>query len=626
MQTSATDLPSINVLDSFFGGGAQTGATTNHQNRIELQNFTSWQVGNHFLKFGVRLRRVAIDSISPANFGGSYTFAGGPGPRLDANNQIVLGPNGQPEQIELSSLERYRRTLIFERLGMGPAQIRSLGGGATQFFIAGGDSEATVHQTDISLFVQDEWKLKPNLTLSPGLRYENQTNIKSPLNIAPRIAFAWSPVFAKSKSTGQASKTKNGDAPKDPQKAPQTSAAGGSSSTVIRGGVGVFYYRISEDLSLQAQRFNGLKQQQYLVTDNSILDLFPNVPAISLLSSFSLPQTRRFIASDLTPGTSLRASLSIARQLNRDLRVTVGYTHTNISHTLRTVNINAPLPGTHNPDARGNDIRPFGQAAGNILEAESNGRSVSNSLNINVNGKYRKLNFWTSYTLAKSSSTDGGTSGSSQNPYDFSQEWGRSSYDFRHYFYANANCQAPFGLSFYMFLMGNSGAPFNVTIGRDVNGDTNFSERPAFATDLNKPGVIQTSLGALDPNPDVGQRIIPRNLGQGPWFLSIGMGAGKEFKFGRAIPPGSVEGKGVVNVEKGASQPATPVKTPVVRPYSLGFSVYAINLLNSANPGTPVGNMASPYFLNSTGISGQFFGNGGTGGNRQITLSVRLGF
>ncbi len=142
---------------------------------------------------------MKIDSISPANFGGTYTFAGGPGPRLDANDQVVIGSNGQPEIIELSSLERYRRTLAFSRAGLTPAAIRLLGGGATQFSIAGGNPEAEVKQSDAAFYFQDEWKVRPNFTLSPGLRYENQNNIDSNYNFAPRIAFAWSPVFGSKK-------------------------------------------------------------------------------------------------------------------------------------------------------------------------------------------------------------------------------------------------------------------------------------------------------------------------------------------------------------------------------------------------------------------------------------------
>jgi len=58
------------------------------------------------------------------------------------------------------------------------------------------------------------------------------------------------------------------------------------------------------------------------------------------------------------------------------------------------------------------------------------------------------------------------------------------------------------------FIIANSGPPFNIITGHDTNGDTFFTERPAFATDLNKPGVIVTPLGAFDPNPSPGQTII----------------------------------------------------------------------------------------------------------------------
>ena len=201
-QNSLFDGFALNVLDSFNGGGSQVGSSSNEQDRLELQNFTSWSTGNHFVKVGARLRHAKIDSISPANFGGTYTFAGGRGPRLDENDQVVLGPNGQPEIIDLSSLERYRRTLAFGRAGLTPAAIRLLGGGATQFSIAGGNPQAEVKQTDVSFYIQDEWKIRPNFTLSPGLRYENQNNVDSNFNFAPRIAFAWSPIFGE-ESTGK---------------------------------------------------------------------------------------------------------------------------------------------------------------------------------------------------------------------------------------------------------------------------------------------------------------------------------------------------------------------------------------------------------------------------------------
>ena len=636
-QTAILALPALNVQDSFFGGGAQVGNASNTQDRAELQNFTSRSSGRHFFKIGGRFRYVRIRSIAPSNFGGTYTFAGGVGPTLDANNQVI--PGAPP--IEISSLERYRRTLLFQRQGLSALQIRILGGGATQLSIAGGNPEADVNQNDIGFYVQDDWKLRPNLTISPGLRYENQSNISSNLNFAPRIGFAWSPSFGNKKISPPATEIKTGAQAKPAQGAPAKTAGPSQPKTVIRGGVGIFYSRISEDLILQSLRFNGINQQQFVVSDTAVLALFPLVPPIGLLNAFAQPQTRRFLAPDLAPAYSFRGSVSLEHQLSRDLKLEINYSHAQTIRTQRTVNINAPLAGTYDPAVPSSGTHPLGNSAGNVLESQSTGRSTYDSLNVGINGKVGKVNFWTSYSLNRSRGTDNGTSGSSFNPYDFSQEFGRAPFDVRHWFYASAYYQTRSGFSVNTFIIANSGPPFNITTGRDVNGDTFFTERPAFATDLNKPGVIVTPLRAFDPNPAPGQPIIPRNFGQAPTFISVNFGVSKTIKFGKAIPPKTppaAAGGSVVTTTgnvttaqttttTGSQKPAP--KPQIQRPYQLSFSVYANNALNRNNQGSPVGNMASPYFLKSTGTSGIFFfgpSGGGTGGNRQISLRVRFSF
>lgn len=143
---------------------------------------------------------------------------------------------------------------------------------------------------------------------------------------------------------------------------------------------------------------------------------------------------------------------------------------------------------------------------------------------------------------------------------------------------------------------------------------------------MDKPGVIVTPFGALDPDPEPGQRIIPRNIGQGPGMLMINLGLSKSFSFGKPIAPAGV-GAAAPSTTEGSSAAQAPAKIPVQRPYHLGLSIYVSNVLNSTNEGNPIGNMSSPFFLKSNG--GQnfiFFGPGGAGGNRQVNLSVRLGF
>ena len=636
-QSSLTDGFALNVLDSFNGGGSQVGSSSNDQDRFELQNFTSWSTGNHFVKVGARLRHAQLDSISPANFGGTYTFAGGRGPRLDENDQVVLGPGGQPEIIDLSSLERYRRTLAFSRAGMTPAAIRLLGGGATQFSIAGGNPLANVKQTDVSFYIQDDWKIRPNFTLSPGLRYENQTNVDSMLNFAPRIAFAWSPIFGKKATPRPAPTAAATPAPAaapapaaTPTPATAAAPGGGPPKTVFRGGFGIFYNRISEDITLQATRFNGINQSNFLVTSPNVLDLFPLVPSIDLLDGFAQPQTRRVISDDLAPWLSMRFSFTAERQLTKAVKLSVTYMYYRTSRSQRVVNINAPLGGTFIPGVPNSGVRPLGAEAGNVLEFQSTGRSVGNTFSVNMQGTVKKINFWGGYNLSKWRNTDTGNSGSPFDAYDFSQEFARGPWSSLNFVHFGSSYTAPGAVNLNMFLMGSTGYPFNITTGRDTNGDNSFSERPAFATDLNEPGVVVTPLGAFDPTPSPGQTIIPRNFGRGPGFLSVNFSLGKTIKFGKAIEPKTPPPPGAPRTTTvgGSADQKPPAKPPVQRPYAITFSLNANNVLNRTNKGTPIGNMTSPFFLQSPSGSNNFtFGpGGGTGGNRIVSLRVRLSF
>lgn len=624
-QTSLVDAFALNVLDSFNGGGSQVGASSNADDRIELQNFTSWTAGNHFLKVGARLRHVKIESVSPGNFGGTYTFAGGRGPKLDANDNVLLGPDNQPQIIDLSSLERYRRTLAFARAGLTPAAIRLLGGGATQFSIAGGNPRADVSQADVAFYFQDEWKVRPNFTLSPGLRYENQSNIDSNYNLAPRIAFAWSPVFG----SKQTPATKPATPPTNATASapPPAPAPAGPPKLVFRGGFGIFYNRVSEDLTLQSIRFDGTNQQQFLVTSPAVLDLFPIVPPLELLDAFEQPQLRRVVSDDLTSSRSLRFMFTVERSLPSNVKLSITYGHSHTNHTQRLVNINAPLGGTFIPGVPNSGVRPLGADAGNVLEYQATGRSVGNYVNVNVSGNLKKVEFWSGYTLNKARSTDGGTSGAPFDAYDFSHEYARGQFSVLNFVYGGGSYTAPGRIALNMFLAGNTGSSFNITTGRDTNGDTFFSERPAFATDLNEPGVVITPLGAFDPTPSPGQQIIPRNFGRAPGFLSVNLSVSRTFKFGRAIEP-KTPPPGAERTTTATADQKPPQKLPVQRPYSLSFFVNAGNIFNRTNRGAPVGNMSSPFFLQTpSGSNTFFFGPGaGSGGNRTITLRVRISF
>ncbi|MDQ3133481.1 MAG: TonB-dependent receptor, partial [Acidobacteriota bacterium] len=457
-QDGDNSVPTIRVLDAFTGGGAQVGLAFNNENRWEVANNTSWALGTHSLKFGARLRGISIRDISPNNFGGTFTFAGGLAPQLDANNGVVTDAAGQPVLTAITSLERYRRTLLFGQQNLTGAQIRALGGGATQFQIAGGDPEAGVKQVDFGAYVQDDWRVRPDFTLSLGLRYEAQTNIESNFNFAPRLSFAWSPGAG----------------------GPQ----GQSAKTVIRGGFGIFYDRIGESLSLQANRFNGINQQQFLITDASILDLaqftlggVTNVPTVDALTGFSQPQTTRLLADDLQAPYTIQSSLSVERQLPYNFTFSATYINARALHLLRSRNINAPLPGSIVRDANNRIISaafPLG-APGNFYQYESSGRLNQNQLIFGVQNRLnRNFTIFGRYSFNNARSDTDWANSFPANQYDVSTEYGRAGglLGVRHRFNLGGTINAPWGVRLNPFVIASSGQPFNITTGRDTNGDT----------------------------------------------------------------------------------------------------------------------------------------------------------
>src|SRR5215212_3077821 len=114
-QEGGTDAPVVRVLESFTGGGAQNALSSNDQKRFELQNYTSWTAGGHSLKAGARLRADRATDVSRQNFAGTFTFSGGNAPQLDANNDVVTDASGKPVLVQVTSLERFRRTLYLQR-------------------------------------------------------------------------------------------------------------------------------------------------------------------------------------------------------------------------------------------------------------------------------------------------------------------------------------------------------------------------------------------------------------------------------------------------------------------------------------------------------------------------------
>lgn len=590
--------PTISVLEAFTDGGTPDSAAETRENRWELQNIATLAIGRSTLRVGGRLRRVSIVDSSLANFNGTYTFGGGQAPLLDANNQLVRDSNGQIVFGPITSIERYRRTLLFQDLSA--AEIRALGGGATQFLIAAGSPEAKVSQFDLGVFAQNDWRARPNFTLSAGIRYEIQNNITSIANFGPRLAFAWMPGAG-------------------PTRRPKL---------VIRGGAGVFYDRFNENLTLQANRFDGTKQELFVVLDPTILDLFPNVPAPSSLSSFATSQTVKRVADNLQSPYTIQFSISVERQLPYKFTLSTTFIRSHMLHVLRSRNINAPFLDTPTSGIDTNIVRPLGNDVGNIYQVESGGRFDQNQLIVSLNNRLtKKLTMFSTFVLNRARSDTNGAQSFPAYQYDLESEYGRSFLDIHHSITAGGTITAPWHIFLNPLLIYRSSAPFNITTGRDTNGDTLFTERPAFATDLTQPGIVVTRFGAFDPTPEPGQQIIPRNFGVGPGFFSINLRVSKTFRF--KDKAGGIR-LATQNRTVGGQESQKPNRSAFVveKRYALTVAAQVQNFLNHPNLGPTIGNLTSPSFGQSISTAGNF----GTGvsnagaGNRRIELQLRLSF
>jgi hypothetical protein len=578
-----SDESAINVLDAFFGGGSQQNNSSKNF-RFDATNETTWQMGRYALGFGFRFRGERINQTSTANFGGTYTFSGRVAPVLDANNNPVTDGAGNILTTQINSLESYRRTRLFQQLGFSNQRTRELGGGANQFTISGGNPEIKVSQYDVGFYVQNSYKISETLAASFGVRYENQTNVSSNSNFAPRFGLIWAPKA------------------KEKQKPLYTLPR-------ISVGYGMFYSRFALDNTLGIRQASDAGRAQYLITETNVLDFYPNVPTIDSLQQFALPQTQRFIAGEFeTPYQSL-LNITAAKKMPKGYTLNFTFSRGATFRQSFTQNINAPLAGTFNPLNPSLAVRPFGNV-GNIYETQSLGKVKTDRFSINLNFPQSQnlfANVRYSYLKSKSSVVSG--SGSAFDPYDFSQEYAPTPYDGVHsisgYFFYNLTAQKiSIGSDFYV----SSGTRFNIYTGRDTNGDGFFSERPSFAADLSKPNLVMTEYGILDPNPSPGDKLIPRNLGRGSKNIVFNSSISKSFGF---------------NEDKINKKP--PRQT-------LNFSLRVNNVFNIINKGNPIGNMSSPNFLRQlSGFSdGSIYIINGAQQvsfpGRSMSLSVGFGF
>lgn len=540
--------PSILVEGAFNDGGSLSGQSHDGQNHFEFENLAALERGNHLIEFGGRLRVNQEGSTSTSGFNGQFLFP---------------------------SLQAYGITAQGLAAGLTPAQIRAAGGGASQYVVTAGEPKLAVNVMDLGAYLEDQWRVTPRVTLTPGLRYETQTEIPDHADFAPRLSVGWS----------------------------LGGRHGGAPWGVLRAGAGLFYQRFAPDLVLNEDRQNGVLEQQYVVQNP---DFYPNPPAPDALGPATLPTIYRPDPRLHAPSL-FQTSVELDKQLFKNLSVSAAVGYFRGIDLLLTRNINAPLAGTFNPAVPTSGVRPLGTLQ-NVYQYQSEGASKRVELSIHARYQTQRVVIYGQYFLQRRNADTAGANSFPSQQYNLNADWGRAANDLRNRGWLAADLHLPWNFVADPFLLAQSGAPFNITVGQDLNGDSQYNDRPAFATDLSRASVYRTPWGVFDADPLPTQKIIPINYGKGPSLVILNLSLSRSFGFGPR-PPRS---------------PGARAKAAETRPATVSFGLIGQNILNTVNAGTPVGVLGSPIFGRSTNLAATAFTN--PQANRIIYLHMNVAF
>jgi outer membrane receptor protein involved in Fe transport len=427
--------------------------------QVQFADTMSWSLGRHYLRFG--------GSVSRHTSGGTGSEPGTAVLGTFTFRNTTTAPFGS---LTLADVQNYTQPINF---GISSYEL-------SQWLLTG--------------FVQDDWKIHPDLTLNLGLRYDRQTLTDATKNFAPRVGFGWHP--------------------------------GGDARTSIRFGYGMYYTQIRSNAvaSFLVNGLDGLTTYTANPTGPSSVG-FPtcltcapvNVDPRTLLASqipardITIRAGRRSFyqtqfaqyglnfnllpnyPDELVNPRSQVVSIGAEHEFFKGLFVGGDYVHQHLGGIDRTVDLNAPTPfdrtapGQVRTVAAANNTRP-------ILPVPSGVRQVNVLTNLGV-ADYdglqsqityrgnRKMYAALSYTLSKATNTtepDG--NGIGPNDANISRlgevERGPSVVDQRHRAVLTFLYHFPAGFTAGTVSFFASARPFNATTGVDNNGDGANNDRP----------------------------------------------------------------------------------------------------------------------------------------------------
>ncbi|HSE30221.1 MAG TPA: TonB-dependent receptor [Pyrinomonadaceae bacterium] len=540
-------LPQMSITGFNFNIGGPAGFPQGRADTtVVLSDTLSYLRGNHSFKFGGEARRFYNNNFNLDT--GSFTF-----PSLSAFTSAV----------------------------------------ANQFTITIGDRSSAIIQNSFGLYVQDNYKVRSNVTLELGLRYDwnmtpteryNRFVVFDPAtrsllqvgsgvdkvykenndNFQPRVGIAWDP-FKDGKTSVRAAYAILTDQPTTNVVTPLASNPPLARPLTVSGAIPL---SVAENVATAA----GL-------APNNVDPNFNN----AYIQSWNV---------------------NVQREVGQDLAVTVGYFGSKGTHLRISRNINQPVNGGARPYANlstSSPIRP-GAALQNIVQIEATGNSSYNALWLTAEKRLsRGFQFNASYTFSKSIDYNSLNSQGVivQDSYNLRDSRGLSDYDARHRFVINGLYELPFkgnqfveGWQLSSIVQSQSGNPVNIVVNNSTFTGTNNTVRP----DVNGPISI---LGTPNRWFDISPFIVP---------------VGRFGSLGRNV----VIGPGFNNVDLSVIK-----RTQLTERQLIEFRWEVFDLLNHANFGQP-GRVVGT--LNFGQITNTRFPTSDSGSSRQMQFALKYKF
>ncbi len=399
----ASFAPAVLVLNSFNDGGAQISGTRT-VDTFELSDDLDIAAGRHAIRAGFLVEGGRFNTNVRRNASGTFTF---------------------------SSLPAYN-------LGVATTFTRNVG-----------NPTVTLGLVQSGIYVQDDFRVRKDLTISGGLRQEYQSQIGG-FHLAPRGGIVWSPFK--------------------------------SGKTTVRAGGGVFFDWFDAQLYEQAVQLDGTHQQIETITHPGYPD--PMLGGLAVV----LPPGRVQLSPHLTQPQLREAIVGIEQQLPRDVRLQTMYIHRQGSNLLRGVNVNAPLPNGQRPDP----------LSGPITEITSIAASQFDGVSVNLNYMRPQTRFFlaANYMIARAIDETDSPFSLPADSFNLAAERGPALNVPWHRFMSLVNTPLVGRFRLGTSIRVQSALPYNITTGRDDNGDTISNDRPAGVTRNSARGRAQVDINA----------------------------------------------------------------------------------------------------------------------------------